>query len=118
MSRKQAVRAVAGSRYWREPAARVMVDAWRDSGETVAAFAARHGLDVRRLTRWVRKLEAKTDGLVPFHPVRLVSVAETQSAEAPIEIAIGATYCVRVPPGFRIEDLRGVLAVLERDPSC
>lgn len=32
---------VAESRYWRESTLRVMVNAWRESGETVAAFAMR-----------------------------------------------------------------------------
>ena len=60
MRRKPTVGVVAASGYWRESTARVMVDAWRGSGETVAAFARRHGVDRRRLARWVRRVEGTT----------------------------------------------------------
>ena len=108
MRHKQAVRAVVGSRYWRESAARVMVDAWRESGEAVAAFAMRHGVDRRRLARWVRRVATKADVVVPFHPVRVVGAAEGRVTDPPIEIAIGSTYRVRVPPGFQVDALRRV----------
>jgi transposase-like protein len=118
MRRKPTVGVVAESRYWRESTARVMVDAWRESGETVAAFAMRHGVDRRRLARWVRRVEPRADIVVPFHPVRVVGDAEARLTHAPIEIAVGSTYRVRVPPGFEGEDLRRVLAVLAWGGSC
>lgn len=118
MRRKPTVGVVAESRYWRESTAQVMVDAWRQSGETVAAFAMRHGVDRRRLARWVRRVEAKAAVVVPFHPVRVVGGVEGRVTDAPIEIAVGSTYRVRVPPGFEVEDLRRVLAVLAVGGSC
>jgi hypothetical protein len=95
-----------------------MVDAWRESGETVAAFARRHGVDRRRMARWVRRVEAKGEVAVPFHPVRVVGSNEGQVTDAAIEIAVGSTYCVRVPPGFQVDHLRRVLAVLALGASC
>jgi hypothetical protein len=120
MGRKPTVGVVAARGYWRESAARVMVDAWRGSGETVAAFARRHGVDRRRLARWVRRMEASAgEVVVPFHPVRVVGGGpEARVTDAPIEIAVGSTYRVRVPPGFAGEDLRRILAVLAVDGSC
>jgi hypothetical protein len=113
MRRKSRVTIAAESRYWRESTAQVMVDAWRESGETVAAFARRQGVERRRLARWIRRVDGKADVLVPFHPVRVVDVpAETRQSEAPIEIVVGSPCRVRVPPGFEGDDLRRVLAVL------
>jgi transposase-like protein len=60
MRRTPTVRVVAAGGYWRESTARVMADAWRGSGETVAAFARRHGVNRRRLARWVRRAEGMT----------------------------------------------------------
>jgi transposase-like protein len=118
MARKLAVKAVVESRYWRESTARVVVDAWRESGETVAAFAKRHGVDERRLARWAQRLGAKGAAVVPFHPVRVVGGADSAVTAAPIEIAVSGGYCVRVPPHFDAEDLRRVLTVLAPGPSC
>ena len=120
MGRKPTVGVVAASGYWRESTARVMVDAWRASGETVATFARRHGVDRRRLARWVRRVEGTTgEVVVPFHPVRVVGGgAEARVSDAPIEIAVGRGYQVRVPRGFEGEDLRRVLAVLALSGAC
>jgi hypothetical protein len=120
MRRKPTVGVVAASGYWRESTARVMVEAWRGSGETVAAFARRHGVDRRRLARWVRRVEGTTgEVVVPFHPVRVVGgEPAARGHDAPIEIAVGRTYRVRVPPGFAGEDLRRVLAALAVGGAC
>jgi transposase-like protein len=77
MKRKADFRRVAERRYWREAEARVVVEAWRSSGETQSGFARRHGVGRGRLTRWVRRLQGAGKGSVRFHPVRLVgSTAE------------------------------------------
>ena len=39
----------AGRAYWREADARVIVEAWEQSGETGAAFARRLGVHPQRL---------------------------------------------------------------------
>ena len=56
MARKADVRRVAGRLYWREADARILVDAWRKSGETLSGFARRQGVERKRLGRWVRRL--------------------------------------------------------------
>ena len=71
MARRADVRRVAERRYWRESEARVLVEAWRSGGETLAGFAGRHGVERRRLARWVGRLEG-VGGALRFHPVRLV----------------------------------------------
>ena len=49
MARETEIAAVVGRRYWREAEARVVVEAWRASGESLAGFARRHGLGAPRI---------------------------------------------------------------------
>jgi hypothetical protein len=70
------------------------------------------------LARWVRRVEVTAEVAVPFHPVRVVGRDEGRGSDAAIEIAVGSTYCVRVPPGFEVDHLRRVLAVLAVGVSC
>ena len=49
-------RACGALRYWRAAEARGVVEAWEESGETLAGFARRYGIHRRRLGRWVEQL--------------------------------------------------------------
>jgi len=119
---------VASLRYWRARDAVVVVEAWRQSGEGLSAFARRHGIHARRLRRWAKELEASGEAMKPvrFHPVRLVATEEMdgtgrRSRGAAIEIVLGwgDHGCrVRVAPGFEAEDLARVLEVLEAGAAC
>lgn len=115
---KAAVERVAGQRYWRGSEARVVVDAWRASGEGLAGFARRYGIQPRRVSRWARELEERGEP-VRFHPVRLVGEAEIgrRSEESRIEIELGDGATVRVPAGFAAEDLARVLEVLASETT-
>jgi hypothetical protein len=113
MARKASVAEVAGRRYWREAEARVMVAAWRNSGESLSGFARRHGVDRRRVGRWAVQIEGSDPTPVRFHPVRL---ADPEGSA--IEIHLVGGQRVRVAPGFQAEDLRRVVAVLAAGPSC
>ena len=119
MARRVDVRQVAERRYWRESEARVLVEAWRNSGETLAGFARRHGVERRRLTRWVGRLEGGGEAL-RFHPVRLVKRRPDPESGSgvPIEIELAEGQRVRVSRGFAAEDLRRVLAVLGEAAKC
>ena len=117
-SRKKDVATVAGLRYWQEEDARVVVEAWRESGERVGAFAKRHGIKPRRLRQWARRLEPSSEE-ISFHPVRVVQASSEERAQRdPIEIVMGEGYSVRVPPGFAVQDLERVLSVLGAGPGC
>ncbi len=113
MGRKADVQLVAERRYWREAEARVLVEAWRSSGETLSGFARRYGVEPRRLARWVSRL-----GSLRFHPVRLMESPLERGGGAPIEIQLAGGRRVRVARGFETEDLRRVLAVLEGAATC
>src|SRR4249920_3743263 len=115
MARKTDVTEVVDRPYWREAEARVVVEAWRNSGEPLSGFARRHGVGPGRVARWAARLGGEATP-VRFHPVRVADRAPG-GGEA-IEIHLAGGRRVRVAPGFQAEDLRRVLAVLEPGTPC
>jgi hypothetical protein len=113
-ARNGAVARVAERGYWREDDARVVVEAWRRSGQGLTEFARQYGVHPRRLSRWAERLGDSGED-VRFHPVRLVTaeVHGSSGPGAPLEIVLGGEWSVRVFPGFAAEDLARVLTVLE-----
>jgi transposase-like protein len=117
-SKKKDVGRVASLRYWQAEDARVAVEAWKESGEGLTAFARRHGIRPRRLRQWATRLEPSGEAIA-FHPVRVVRASSEERAQRdPIEIVLGEGYSVRVPPGFAAQDLERVLGVLGAAPGC
>jgi hypothetical protein len=93
-----------------------MVEAWRTSGESLSEFARRHRVDRRRVARWAGRVDGSAPAPVRFHPVR---VADQDGGDrAAIEIHLVGGSRVRVSSGFRTEDLRRVLAVLDPQRPC
>jgi transposase-like protein len=82
----------AGS--WTEDDARAVVEEWRRSGETIAAFARRHSMSAWRLYSWRKKLrtEAKPRAVptLSLVPASIVAVS-------------GATLTLRLPGEVSIE---------------
>jgi len=116
MASKGRMAEVAVRRYWRERDARVVVEAWRTSGESLREFARRHRVDRRRVARWAGRLDGSEPAPVHFHPVR---VADPERGDGrAIEIHLVGGRHVRVPPGFPPEDLRRVLTMLDPRTPC
>jgi len=112
MHRKGAIARIVRGSYWRAADARVVVEAWRRSGRSLAAFARQHGVSPQRLTYFREQLEAGPTGeAVAFHPVQVVP-ARAETAPAAIEVRLGASCVVRVPAGVAMTDVRVVLAAL------
>jgi transposase-like protein len=82
-----------GSRPWSEDEARRVIDAWRESGETVAAFARREGLIAQRVYWWRGRLAG---GPVPAASLLPVVVRATPAARA-------SSVAVWTREGHRIE---------------
>lgn len=112
-SRKNAaVARVAALRYWRARDARLVVEAWKQSGEPLGTFVERYGLHARRVRRWATQLEEQAEP-VRFHPVQLVQGTDGDRRDGEsLEIVLGTGCTVRVPAGFAAEDLERVLEVL------
>ena len=118
MGTEREVRDLAKRGYWREAQARVVVTGWLQSGEALAAYAERHGVDPARLSRWVKRLEGAEAPAVRFYPVRLKDERVVAESGGTIEIELRDGRRVRVPRGFEAEDLRRVLVVLQEGETC
>lgn len=82
------------------------------SGDSMAAFARSHGLQVERLRRWRRRLArpVRNREAVEFAPVVLPS-AWQPSSPAALEVAVGLAT-VRVPADFDAQHLQRLVAAL------
>jgi hypothetical protein len=118
-----AVARAARLAYWQEDQARAVVEAWRRSGESLAAFGRRYGIAPRRVSWWARRLaEVVPPRAVSFYPVHVVgslraeSVDEVDEGDLPrerIEIRLSTRDSVFLPRGFAPEELRLVLRELQ-----
>lgn len=109
---------VAERKRWRTKDARVVVEAWQASGQTMEAFARVHAIHPHRLGRWVRQLRNGVTSEKPeFHPVRVVGARPFVSEDGRIEVVVG-DVTIRLPSGFAGSDLGQVLAALEGRASC
>jgi len=94
--RKAKTKLPSQKRRWGEKEGRVVIDAWRVSGLTLAEFARQHGLHEVRVQRWrkrVERSEAKraSAGLVPA----VVRMPGLVSGAAPVVL--------RLPDGVAVE---------------
>ena len=111
--RTSALTAVVMSRYWRARDAEHVLEAWRRSGASGAAFAHQHGLSVRRLLRWRDRL--KRSAAPAFHPVRVVERAEPTSiaGTAPLELELRGGRRIRVLGRFDPQLLEALVRTVE-----
>ena len=88
------------------------VEAWRQSGQSRKAYCEKHGLSYWSMREWIRKLaEPASQRLVELE--RAGDGAEHSGERAPIELAVGDRYVLRLWPHLRAAQLREVLAILE-----
>ena len=85
-----------GSRPWAEEDARRVIDAWRASGETVAAFARREGLVPQRVYWWRDRIGAE-----PLPAASLLPVVVRATPMVQASSGVGASVWTR--EGHRIE---------------
>lgn len=114
MAESEGFRKVVRTRYWREEHARVVLDAWRESGDSLAGFCRAHGIARARLSRWAAQLG---DSALRFHPVRLTNGGGT-TPQPGIEIELAGGTTIRLPAGFAHEDLQRVLSALSSATGC
>ena len=114
------------ARRWRVSHAEVVVAALERSGLSLARFARRHGLHVKRLARWRARLrKRRSPPSCSEQPLQLVEVTVRDDHEPdPIELAPAATpppsslavtvgqATVDIPVGFDQDHLRRVVATL------
>lgn len=119
-TRKQ--RSARKERFWR-----AMVRQWRQSGLSVRAYCAEHGLSEPNFYAW-RRTVAERDAAAEAAAVRFVPVQVTPeprpaasaiaanlsgSVASAVELILGAGRRLRIGPGFDEPTLRRLLALLE-----
>ena len=91
------------------------VTASRRSGLSKKAYSEQHELPYWSMRYWTDKLTepeaSKSQRLVELEPA--VNGVEHGADQAPIELAVGNRYVLRLWPHLRATQLREVLAVLE-----
>ena len=91
------------------------IEAWRQSGQSRKAYCEEHGLSYWSMRDWIRKLAEPaapaSQRLVELEPVG--DGAQHGVERAPMELAVGDRYVLRLWPHLRAAQLREVLAILE-----
>lgn len=88
---------------WTEDEGRAALEAWRASGESLAAFARREGIDVQRLYWWKRRL-GRTRTTARARATSSLSLVPAAVIEA------AAVVTIRLPNGIEIEAANGAPA--------
>jgi transposase-like protein len=101
---------------WTEADAKIVIAALDASGQSVAAFAAREGLDPQRLYFWRRRLEIGTDDVVP-QPLAFIEVRAARE-DSRIEVVLRSGRVVRVAESIDGNVLRRLVDALEQEPAC
>ena len=79
---------------WTDDEAQVVLDEWRRSGDSIAAFARKHGVTASRLYWWKKRLAARPG----------LDAAVTALSLVPASIVSrGATLVIRLPGEVAIE---------------
>ena len=107
------IKRIAEHQRWRAEDARIVVEAWLSSGESVSDFAMRHGLRGERISRWASRIQKRERDVLRFHQVRLVESQDRSHPDGKIEVFLTDGRSVRVADGFAPEELQKVLRVLE-----
>jgi transposase-like protein len=101
---------------WSASRAREILAEAKRSGESLSAFAQRHGIDPQRLYSWRRKLDEvrgpDSTASEAFLPVRVASGPAVPPASG-FELVLGTSRMIRVGANFDASALRRLVEVLE-----
>ena len=100
------------NRRWTRDDARTVVTAQAASGLSVAAFAAREGIDPQRLYFWRQRVEV---GSLKAQPT-FIEVRHGERER--VEIVLRSGRVVRVAESIDADAPRRLIAALEQDPHC
>lgn len=117
MGRTKALREAISKGYWNPIDAQVVVEAFRESGESESAFCRRMALTRQRLRYWLTRVpDAPADALsfaeCVLRPVR-GGDGRSAIAEEPVRVVVGAVE-IRVP----VQAGAAYVASLVRELAC
>ena len=99
---------------WTDDEARAVLAAQDASGLSVAAFAAREGLDPQRLYFWRRRLGSSPEAA---QAPTFIEVRATSGREH-VEIVLRSGHVIRVAESIDPGVVRMLVDALERDNTC
>lgn len=100
---------------WTEADARSVLDALERSGLSAQAFASRAGLELQRLQRWRRRLDA-TEAVGEGEQPTFVEVRRASAAV--VEVVLGGGRVLRVAESIDPAVLRRLARALEEGSRC
>ena len=101
-------RNLGGESAWRQ-----RIVAFKKSGVTLSAFAAREGVSEMSVRRWARHFDAEaTTRHEPMRLVELVATASRETTRTDFEVMLANGHAIRVPHEFDSERLRALIDVL------
>lgn len=103
------------SGYWRRETAELVLEAWAESGLSVAAFARQHGIQAKRLGWWRKRLEEVAEPAPVFHRVQLIQDRERDESggDGAVELVLRGGRRISVRPGFDTATLEQLVRVVE-----
>ena len=103
---------------WTEADARIVLEALARSGQSVREFAEEHGIDAQRLYLWRRRVAGGDRTTFRELVVRAVRPGTAEWEGSAFDVTLPSGVKVRVPASFDAEELRRLLAVLDRAVPC
>lgn len=73
---------------WTDSRARREVEAWKRSGESMAAYARKHGYPAHRLSWWQKRLAREAEA-AETTPVEFAPAVITGARRSPVVVAVG-----------------------------
>jgi hypothetical protein len=120
------LRAALQGDYWRADSAELIVAAWEQSGESLTAFARRHGVRPNRLARWRDRLRKTPEpARLRFHPVKVRetpvdgiarSVPAVAEGGSGLKLVLRGGRRIVIGRGFDAAVLVELMRVLESGP--
>ena len=106
---------IVAGKHWSEKDARRVVAAWRRSGESIRAFAVRHGFVRQRLYYWTQRLESPPAGTPA--PQFVPAVVREVNGSGSVRIRIGNVSIEIDAPAVSPEWAASLIAKLSA-PTC
>lgn len=104
------IAALRGPRHWTADEGRRVLAVWKRSGEAMAPFAQRHGINPQRIAWWSDRLSSTSSAppamtLVPVTVRAATSPAATTLAGAALSLVIGGDLRIDVVDASRVPPL-------------
>ena len=91
-----------GPEHWQPDDARRVLEDWARSGESMAEFAHRHGVNPQRIAWWRERLASKTSATVTLVPVTVRAAGASAPQGAALSLALSDGVRVEVTDPSRV----------------